>query len=180
MGDATVNGDMPSSSFLSHFTSYPVVSDTISTFSSNPYGKKSIDITNATYAKFVKPTLPYFQTPASYAAPYVAKVDQLGDSLLTKVDENIPIVKSETAEIKDTVLDFAGLPKKKAGETKDWIFSTYGDEYKKCGGDGYLAGGKAMITTPLVLGSNVLTWVSSFLSKKTAEAKEVAKEKSGN
>jgi len=178
MGDATVNGDMPHSSFLSHVQSYPMVSDAISTFKSNPYGAKSIDLTNASYAKFVKPAFPYLQTPASYAKPYIAKADQIGDSLLSKVDEKIPVVKSETSEVKSKIFDVAGWPMAKVGESKDYLLSKYTDEYKKCGGDGIVAGGKAVITSSLVISSDVLNWLSSFLAAKKAQAKELAQEKS--
>jgi len=177
MGDATVNGDMPKSSFIDHVTSYPAVSDGISFVKDNPYGAKGIDLTNAAYSKFVKPTLPYLEKPASYAAPYVAKVDQLGDSFLSKVDEKVPMVKSETQEIKGTVMDTINWPMKKAGETKDFALSTYSDEYKKCGGNGVFAGGKAAVTTSLILSSEYLKWLSSFLQAKKEEAKEVVQEK---
>jgi len=177
MGDATINGDMPESYFLNHLTSYPIISDTIASFKSNPYGAKSIDLTNQGYVTFVKPTLPYFQTPYAYTKPYIAKADQLGDAALSKIDEKIPIVKSETVEIKNTVVDYAHWPLKKANESKDWIFSTYGEEYKKCGGDGIVAGGKAVITSSLIITSDVLSWVSSFLATKKAEAEEAIKEK---
>merc|ERR1712093_874997 len=42
-----VNGEAPSSAFLSHLISYPVISDSISTFKSNPYGAKSLSITTS-------------------------------------------------------------------------------------------------------------------------------------
>ncbi|KIV79677.1 hypothetical protein PV11_07225 [Exophiala sideris] len=176
MGDATVNGDMPQSAVLNHLQSYPVVSDTIKTVKDNPYGAKSIDLTNAGYAKFVKPTLPYFETPASYAKPYVAKADELGDKFLSKFDEQVPIVKSETKDIQNTVFSYVSWPIVKANDTKDWAFKTYDDEYKKCGGDGVVAGGKAMVTTSLVLTSDMLKWVSSFLQQKKEEAKGIAQE----
>jgi len=177
MGDATVNGDMPHSAFFSHLSSYPVVSDSIKTIKENPYGAKSIDLTNAGYAKFVKPALPYVETPASYAKPYVAKVDELGDKVLTKFEEQVPIVKSETKEIEGTIKGYLGWPFEKANSTKDWALSTYGDEYKKCGGDGVVAGGKAVVTTSLIMSSDVLKWISSFLQAKKEEAKEVVQDK---
>ena len=197
MGDATVNGDLPHSAFLSvslilipckwlalltptsfqHLTSYPLVSDSISVVKENPYGAKSIDITNAGYTKFVKPTLPYFQTPAAYAKPYVAKADELGDKFLSKFDEKVPIVKTETKEIKGTIFSYVHWPLQKAGETKDWALNTYSDEYKKIGGESYVTSGKAVITTSLVLTSDVLKYVSSFLQAKKDEAKEVVQDK---
>jgi len=180
MGDATVNGDMPPSAFLSHVSSYPAVSDGIAYFKSNPYGAKSIEVTNAGYAKFVKPAFPYVETPVSYAKPYVAKADELGDKFLSKVDERVPVLKSETKELKSSVLSLIYWPITKTTETKDWAFNTYNSEYKKCGGDGIVAGGKAAVTTPLVLGSELLQWLSSFLQAKKEEAKEIVQEKTSN
>jgi hypothetical protein len=149
----------------------------VSYFKSNPYGAKSIELTNAGYAKFVKPTFPYLETPASYAKPYVAKADELGDKFLSKVDEKVPALKSETKDLKDTIWSYIYWPVSKTTETKDWAFNTYNSEYKKCGGDGFVAGGKAAVTTPLVIGSEVLQWLSSFLQAKKEEAKTAVQEK---
>jgi len=180
MGEATVNGDIPHSAVLSHIQSYPLVSDSIKTYQGNPYGAKSIELTNAGYAKFVKPTLPYFEAPASYAKPYVAKADELGDKFLSKFDERVPIVKTETKEIQSTIVSYVNWPIETANSTKDWAFNTYKDEYSKCGGEGYVAGGKAVITTSLVLSSDVLKWISSFLQAKKEQAKEIANEKTNS
>jgi len=179
MGEVTVNGDLPQSAVLSHFQSYPLVSDSIKTIQSNPYGAKSIELTNTGYSKFVKPTLPYFETPASYVKPYVAKADQLGDKFLSKFDEQVPIVKSETKEIQSTIFSYVNWPLETASNTKDWALTTYKSEYEKCG-EGYVAGGKAVITTSLVISSDVLKWISSFLQAKKEQAKEVANEKTNN
>jgi len=180
MGEASVNGDMPESHFISHITSYPLVSSAIDTVSSNPYGQRGIDMTNSAYSAFVKPTLPYFQTPYAYTKPYIAKADQIGDNVLSKVDERVPMLKKETSELQQSASDLAHWPLKKVGETNNWVRKTYGDEYKKCGGDGYVAGGKAMITSSLILSSDVLGWLSSFLAAKKDEAVDVVKEKTNN
>ena len=163
-----------------HLVSYPIVNDSIKTFQSNPYGAKSIDLTNGVYNKVVKPTFPYLQTPVSYASPYIAKADAVGANLLGKVDEKVPFVKKETAEVKDTVVSYALWPLVQANQTKEYAFGTWSSEYKKCGGDGIVAGGKAIITSSLVISSDVLTWVSNFLSAKKAEAKQVAEEQTNN
>lgn len=174
MGEPTVNGDLPHSAFIEHVTKYPVVSDSIGAFKSNPYGQKSIDLTNATYAKFVKPTFPYLEKPASLARPYVAKADEIGDSLLTKFDEKVPIVKSETAEIKSTILDYVRWPVKLANEQKDYVINTYTGEYKKCGGDGIVAGGKALVSGSFVITSDWLAYFASLLQKGKEEAEAKA------
>jgi len=171
MGEPTVNGDLPHSATLDHVTKYPVVSDSISAFQSNPYGQKSIDLTNFAYATFVKPTFPYLEKPASYAKPYVAKVDELGDTILTKFDERVPIVKSETSEIKKTAVDYAHWPVKIATDQKDYVFKTYSDEYKKCGGDGVVAGSKALVSGSFVVASDWLAYIASLLQKGKEEAK---------
>jgi hypothetical protein len=160
-----------------HLTSYPVVADSIGYVQKNPYGARGIDMANSAYASLFKPILPFFHTPLSYTKPYVAKVDQLGHTFLTRFDETVPIVKSDTAEIKSTALDYAHWPFKMVSEGTDWITSTYSQEYKKCGGDGVVAGGKAAITSTLILSSDVLGWLSSFLVAKKEQAKDAVKEK---
>jgi hypothetical protein len=96
---------------------------------------------------------------------------------LTKVDEKVPALKSDTKELTDSIWSLISWPITKTTETKDWAFGTYSTEYKKCGGDGIVAGGKAAVTTPLILGSEVLQWLSSFLQAKKEEAKEIVAEK---
>ena len=66
---------------------------------------------------------------------------------------------------------------KKASEGTKWIKSTYSEEYKKCGGDGVVAGGKAAITSSLILSSDMLGWLSSLLVAKKEQGKDAVKEK---
>ena len=167
-------------SSLQHVGSYPAVSDTKEAIENNPYGKKGIELANEGYNKVVAPVLPYAQGPYGYVAPYVQKADQLADSGLSKVDDKFPIVKQDTEKIKKTIFDLAFMPLRIANEGKDYVLSTYGNEYKKCGGDGYIAGGKALITTGLVVTSDSLSWLADFLNQKKEEAKETAKEKTNN
>ncbi|KAK5951910.1 hypothetical protein OHC33_007203 [Knufia fluminis] len=176
MGEPSVNGDMPHSATLDHVTKYPVVSDSISAFQSNPYGQKSIDITNFAYARFVKPTFPYLEKPAAYAKPYVAKADEIGNNILSKIDERVPIVKSETSDIKKTVVDYAHWPIKVANDQKDYVIGTYSDEYKKAGGDGVVAGSKALVSGSFLITSDWLSYFASLLQKGKQEAKSKASE----
>ena len=162
-----------------HLTSYPVVSDAISTFKSNPYGKKSLDLSNTGYEKLVAPFVPYAKRPYGYVAPYVAKADSLGSDALSRVDHTFPIVKEDTEKIKGTVLDYAYFPFRLVGDSKNYVLDTYSSEYKKCGGDGYVAGSKAMITTGLVVTSDTLAWLSTFLGQKKEEGSDYAAKKYG-
>jgi len=175
-----VNGDKPSSQFISHLTSYPVVSDSIETFKSNPYGARSIEVADSSYNTLVKPVLPYAQKPYTYIHPYVSRADELASSGLSKVDSHFPIVKEDTQKIKGTIIDYVFSPLVMVGKGREYVQSTYGSEYHKCGGDGYVAGGKAMITTGLVVTSDVLGWVSGYLSQKKGEAKSAAKDATSN
>lgn len=95
------------------------------------------------------------------------------------VEERVPIVKSETKEIKQTAFDFAHWPFVQLDNGKNYLFSTYENEYKKCGGDGIVAGSKAAITSSLVISADILGWVSSLLKAKKEEARETIKEKTG-
>lgn len=166
-------------SFLQHLTSYPVVSDAISTFKSNPYGKKSLDLSNTGYEKLVAPFVPYAKGPYGYVAPYVAKADSLGSGALSRVDHTFPIVKEDTEKIKGTVLDYAYFPFRLVGDSKNYVLDTYSSEYKKCGGDGYVAGSKAVITTGLVVTSDTFAWLSTFLGQKKEEGSDYAAKKYG-
>jgi len=172
-----VNGEKPSSAFLSHLISYPLISDSITTFREHPLGQKSIALSNTGYDTFAKPVLPYLSKPYTYISPYVSRADSLGDSTLSKVDATFPVVKKPTSELYDDATGFAFYPLKVAGDGKEYVFNIWGSEVKKVGGDGVVAKGKAAITTSLVVTSDALNWLSAALSKKKAEAKEVAKDK---
>lgn len=180
MGEPMVNGEKPHSQFISHLTSYPLVSDSITTFKNNKYGASSLKYADQSYERLAKPLIPYLSTPYAYVAPYVAKADSLGDQGLSKVDERFPIVKEDTEKIKNTLVDTAYFPLRLAGEARKHVFDTYGSEYKKCGGDGYVASGKAVITTGLVISQESLGWLSAFLAEKKERTKEVVNEKAGH
>ena len=171
---------MLTSSVLQHLESYPVVSDSINAVKQNPYGQKSLNIADAGYKNFVAPVVPYAQGPYGYVAPYVNKADQIADGVLNKADEKFPVMKEDTQKLKGSILDMAFTPLRLAGQGKDYALNTYANEYKKCGGDGYIAGGKAIITSGLVITSDYFAWLAKFVGQKKEEAKEVAKDKTGN
>lgn len=157
-----------------------MISDSISVFKSNPYGQKSISIADHGYSHLIAPFLPYTQRPYGYVKPYVEKADSIAEGGLSKVDSTFPIVKEDTVKVKSAVIDFAFFPLRLAGTSKDYVLNTYSGEYKKCGGDGYISGGKAIITTSLVVTSDSLAFLSSFLARKKQQTKEIAKEKTNN
>ncbi|KAL1986212.1 hypothetical protein VTN96DRAFT_6727 [Rasamsonia emersonii] len=179
IGEPVVNGEKVHSQFLSHLTSYPVVSDSIATFKNSKYGAKSLDYADQGYERFAKPFLPYLSKPYDYVAPYLAKADALGDQGLTKVDETFPIIKEDTEKIKGTILGTAYFPLQLVGDVRKHVLDTYDSEYKKCGGDGLVASGKAVITTGLVISQESLAWLSSVLAARK-EQKNAANEKANH
>jgi hypothetical protein len=68
----------------------------------------------------------------------------------------------------------------KGYETKDHVFKIYAKEKENCGGNGYVASGKAVVTTELVILSELFHWASTFLQTKKDEAKSVVQEKTNN
>ncbi|KAF2753666.1 putative pathogenesis associated protein Cap20 [Pseudovirgaria hyperparasitica] len=178
-----VNGDAPQSKILSHITSYPVVHDSIDYYKSNSYGQKSLNIASDVYDRFAKPFFPYLQTPYSYVKPYAEKADSLGDDGLSKIESYVPIVKEDTEKVKTTVLNYAFLPLRVAGEGKDYIFSTFNDEYKKTDGEGVFKLAKATISTEMRVGLDAYQLLYQYLTKAkdSAQAKGTEiKEKTNN
>jgi len=182
MSPPQVNGETPSASsaFLSHLISYPLISDSISTFKSNPYGAKSIDLSTHGYNSLAKPVLPYFSKPYQYVSPYISKADSLGDSTLSTLDSKFPVVRKPTEELYSDGKAIVFFPLKKGTEGKDYVFGVYGSEKKKVGGQGIVTNGKAALATGLIVSSDAVGWLMSFLQQKKADAKEVANEKMNN
>ncbi|KAL9608446.1 MAG: hypothetical protein Q9167_006728 [Letrouitia subvulpina] len=170
-----VNGEKPSSQFINHVASYPVVSDSLSAIKSHPYGAKGLALADNVTSRAIS-TLP--QASRDYLTPYAQHVDQLADGGLSKVDSRYPVIKSDTEKLKRTLLDYAFLPLHLAGQAREYVLGKYEEEYKKLGGrDGLVKGGTAVVTTGLVVTSETLMWVAEYLGEKKEEAKGVGREK---
>lgn len=96
---------------------------------------------------------------------------------MTKIDSNFPIIKENTDKIKGTIYGNAQFPLKIAGDIKKHVFNVYGDEYKKYGGNGVIASGKAAISASLVLSQESLAWITSFLQTQKDQANNSVNEK---
>jgi hypothetical protein len=174
---AQVNGDKPSSAFLNHLYSYPLISDTIKSITSTPLGAKSLDLTTTSYEKTLKPLLPYFSTPYSYVSPYIQRVDTIGDSTLSTLDSKFPTVKKPTHDLIEEGKAIVFFPVKLGNEGKDYVVGVFGNQKKKAGGEGVVNLGKAVVSTGLIVSGDAVHWLSEFLSKKKVEVKEVVHEK---
>lgn len=154
-----------------------MISDSIATFQSHPLGQKSIALSTSGYNNFAKPVLPYLSKPYQYVSPYITKADSLGDSTLSTLDSKFPTIKKPTGELYDNGKGYVFFPYKKGMEGKDYVLKTFNSEKKKVGGEGIVTLGKAAVTTSLIVSSDALSWLSTFLSAKKAETKEVVNEK---
>lgn len=177
----TMNGETLTYKSLDHLASYPIISDSISTFKTYPLGQRSIDITHSAYCTFIAPLSPYL----SKAAPYVTRADELAETGLGKIEERFPIVKEPTENIKNTVVDTIGYPRRLVGEvyvrgsdlakdTKEYVFSIYGDELAKQDSaekGGYIPRAKAGVTTGFVVSTELMTAIAAYLGNKKDQAK---------
>lgn len=178
-----VNGDVPHSAFLNHLLGYPLISDGVSTFKSNPYGQKSIELGDSAYKtinSYAKPVYSYIAKPYQYVEPYVKKADDLGDKTLSKVDEKFPVVKKPTGELYADAKSLVFLPIRTAQSGKDHVLSTYNAECKKVGGESIVTYTKALVSTALIITYETLNQVSTFLSAKKEETKIAIEEKANN
>lgn len=169
---------------LERLGSYPIVADSISTFSSHPIGKRTIMLSTSAYSCFIAPLSPIL----SKAYPFVNKADELADSSLGKIESRFPIIKETTENLKKNVVDSVGYPRKVvtdvfvrgqdfAKEKQEYVFKVYEDEFSKIrDGDkkngGYIPKAKAGITSAFVVGSDLMGAIAQYLGNK----KEVAKE----
>lgn len=180
MSSPQVNGDVSAaqySAFIQHLLNYPVVSDGVHTFKSNEYGQRSIKLGDAAYQTFAAPVIPWFSKPYQYVSPYVQKVDSIGDKTLDRIDKKFPVVKKPTEELYADTKSLVLLPYHKGLEGKDHVLQVYNSEYKKNEQAGLVAHGKAAVTTVLVVSNETLSWISSFLHQKKAEATNAVNEK---
>lgn len=89
------------------------------------------------------------------------------------------MVKKPTGELYENAQSLVFFPLKKGSEGKDYVLSTYQGEVKKVGGEGLVTYGQAALGTGIIITRETLSWLSTFLSQKKTETKEVVNEKSG-
>lgn len=157
-----------------------MIHDGINTIKSNPYGQKSIELGDSAYKTFAQPVFPYFTKPYQYVSPYVKKADDLGDKTLSAVDERFPVVKKPAGEIYQDARNLVLLPLRTGLAGKDHVLETYNGEVKKVGGDNLVTYSKALLTTTLIVTTEVIQTIGSFLHTKKEQTKSVVDEKVNN
>ncbi|KFH44778.1 hypothetical protein ACRE_044110 [Hapsidospora chrysogenum ATCC 11550] len=180
-----VNGELPNnagphSAFIQHLLDYPVISDGLHTFQTNEYGQRTLKIGDSAYKTLAAPILPLLSKPYQYVSPYVARADSFGDKALAQIDERFPAVKKPTGELLSETKGLILLPYNKAFEGRDHLFHVYSSEAKKNEQEGVLGYGKAAVTTALVVSSETLNWLGSFLRAKKADAGQAVSDKTNS
>jgi hypothetical protein len=156
-----------------HLISYPIISDSVTTFRANAYGAKYLALTSAGMETFGKPLLTYLSKSYQYVSPYVQRADSLGDLTLSILDSRFPAVKKQTGELYHEGRSIIFFPLNKGSKGKNYMFTVYGNEKRKFGRDGLVGYGMATIGTVLVASGDAYKWVSEFLASHEAEVKEV-------
>ncbi|KAI4140040.1 MAG: hypothetical protein LQ340_007938, partial [Diploschistes diacapsis] len=135
----TTNGDKPNSEFLSHLTSYPIVSDSLQAYRSHPYGQQTLSLAQKAESTFLQPLQPYARGPLSYLHPYLARADSIGSSTLAALDAHFPLLTKDTETVKSTLGGYAlapiVVPLRLGRRGSDYVWQTYGREHRDCGGD---------------------------------------------
>jgi hypothetical protein len=157
-----------------------VIDSGLKTFKSNPYGQKSIELSDSAYKTFAQPVLPFLNKPYQYVSPYVKKADDLGDKTLTTIDERFPVVKKPAGELYQGARDIVLFPLRTGLAGKDHVFETYNGECKKVGGEGLVTYSKALLTTTLIVTTEIVQGISGFLGAKKEQTKSAADEKMNN
>jgi hypothetical protein len=129
---------------LQHLLTIPLVQDGVRAFSDNPIGKMSIQLSSTAYSLVAGPVLSLLNKPLSYVTPYVQRVDQLGDQMLSKVEEKYPVVKKPSPELYKDAKETVYAPVR---HVKD----VYNDAHQRNGGGFAVAHSKAAATTVVVV-----------------------------
>jgi len=177
MSTTQVNGDVPHSAFFEHLLGYPVINDGVSTFKSNPYGQKSLELSDSAYQRLAKPVLPYFRRPFTYISPYMQKADEMGDKTLSNIDARFPVVKKPTNELYADARNLVFFPVQVGQAGRDYVLDTFQAERKKIGDENIITYGKAALTTALILTTETVNTLGNIFSAKKQEAKTAASER---
>ncbi len=157
-----------------------MIKDGVSTFKSNPYGQKSLQLGDSAFQTFAKPVLPLFSKPMAYISPLVKKADNLGDKTLSNIDARFPVVKKPTEELYADAKGLVLYPLQVSQAGRDHVLNTFSSERKKIGDETMVTYGKAAVSTAYIITTETITTVSTYLTARKEEAKSAVEEKTTN
>jgi len=133
------------------------------------------------YNTVAAPVVPYLAKPFEIVKPYVKAADDLGDKILSKLDERFPAVKTPTGDLVNGVFAIVSLPIRVGSAGRDHLLTTYNAEYKKCGNNNSVTTlSKATVTTALIITTESLTAISNFVGSKKEDVKQSVNERANN
>ncbi|KAK4204712.1 hypothetical protein QBC40DRAFT_83701 [Triangularia verruculosa] len=168
-----VNGDSPHSATLRHLLTYPVVQDGVRTLKSTPVGSKAVEVSNGVYQAISQNVWPYVAGPYGYVAPYVERVDSVGDKTLEVIDEKFPVVKKQPGEIVEGTKQIIFSPLRISLSMRDYILAIYQSEVQKCG-DSWTAYPKGLVVTALNLTIEGVTTARDYITNAKEQVKKAA------
>ncbi|KAK0741854.1 hypothetical protein B0T21DRAFT_120845 [Apiosordaria backusii] len=170
-----VNGDSPHSATIRHLLTYPCVQDGVRTVKSTSVGSKAVDLSNGVYQALSQNVWPYFAGPYGYVAPYVERVDSVGDKTLEVIEEKFPVVKKQPGEIVEGTKQIIFSPLRIGRSVRDYILSIYQSEVQKCG-DSWTAYPKGVVVTALNLTIEGVTTARDYITNAKEQVKKAAQD----
>ena len=133
-----------------------MISQSLTHLRNSSYGAKSLALADEAHNR-AKPVInsPYLKR----LGPYLAKADSLGNEGLNRVDSRFPYLREDPAPL----LAYISTPLRVAGDRKQRVMDLYEVQCSRSGGEGYVARGKAIVTTGLKVTSEGLEWLSDYL-----------------
>jgi len=171
--------ELPEIQTLNHVLNYPIVVDTIhAVVDGNPLGRTGKNLTVWSYQTFGKPFVPLlYKFPLTYASPYAKKLDELSDTILTKVDNKVPSVKKPTRELYSDTKSVVFWPVTKTKESLHHYGDLYENERRKMSQPERLTTkSKAAVSSALIYASQVLTTASQWVGAKRQNVQSAAVE----
>ncbi|KAK4667099.1 hypothetical protein QC763_306160 [Podospora pseudopauciseta] len=164
-----VNGDSPHSATIRHLLTYPCVQDGVRTVKSTSVGSKAVDLSNGVYQSLAQNVFPYLAGPYSFVAPYVERVDSVGDKTLEVIEEKFPVVKKQPGEIVEGTKQMIFSPYHAGRSVKEYVLSIFETKKQSCG-DSWTAYPTAVVaTTFYLIGETAINAGDYIIHKKEEE-----------
>ncbi|KFY93009.1 hypothetical protein V500_03963, partial [Pseudogymnoascus sp. VKM F-4518 (FW-2643)] len=145
------------SQFLSHLTSYPLISSALTTLTSHPYASTPLSLTHRAVDTLTPYTTPFITPVAPYVTPYLVRLDTLADSGLSAFDARVPAAKKPTEELYEQTKELyahtrelALKPYTLSREGGEYVLKTYEGEVKRADAKGVIGYGRAAVGTGVV------------------------------
>jgi hypothetical protein len=142
-------------------------------------GSKAVDVGTNVYETLSQSVWPYFAGPYGYVAPYVERVDKVGDQTLEVIEEKFPVVKKQPGEIVDDTKKIILSPIRMSRSVRDYVLSIYQSEVQKFGNT-WTAYPKSVVVTALNLTIDGVTSARDYITSAKEQVKKTAQDTAQN